>query len=86
MLALVKRCPQRSWAVEGATGVGLSLAQRLVADGESVLDVPFKLLTRVRAIDTGHGRKNDTTDAHAVAVVVCARRVCVSSPLMTKRS
>jgi len=23
----------------------------------------------VRAIDTGHGRKNDPTDAHAVAVV-----------------
>ena len=44
MLALVKRWPQRSWAVEGVTGVGLSLAQRLVADGERVLDVPFQAL------------------------------------------
>lgn len=69
MLALVKRWPSRTWAVEGATGVGLSLAQRLVADGERVVDVPSKLSTRVRAIDTGHGRKNDPTDAYAVAVV-----------------
>ena len=69
MRTLVKRWPDRTWAVEGATGVGLHLAQRLVADGERVVDVPFKLSTRVRAIDTGHGRKNDPTDAHAVAVV-----------------
>lgn len=64
-----RRWPDRVWAVEGATGVGLHLAQRLVSDGERVLDVPSKLSTRVRAIDTGHGRKNDPTDAHAVAVV-----------------
>jgi transposase len=69
MRALVKRWPDRKWAVEGATGVGLGLAQRLVSDGERVVDVPSKLSTRVRAIDTGHGRKNDPTDAHAVAVV-----------------
>ena len=69
MLALVKRWPERTWAVEGAAGVGLNLAQRLVSDGERVVDVPSKLSTRVRAIDTGHGRKNDPTDAHAVAVV-----------------
>mgnify|MGYP002682773962 CR=1 FL=1 len=69
MRALVKRWPERTWAVEGATGVGLNLAQRLVSDGERVVDVPSKLSTRVRAIDTGHGRKNDPTDAHAVAVV-----------------
>jgi transposase len=69
MRTLMKRWPDRVWAVEGVTGVGLNLAQRLVADGERVLDVPSKLSTRVRAIDTGHGRKNDPTDAHAVAVV-----------------
>ena len=28
MLALVKRWPERKWAVEGATGVGLGLPQR----------------------------------------------------------
>ena len=69
MRTLVKRWPDRVWAVEGATGVGLHLAQRLISDGERVLDVPSKLSTRVRAIDSGHGRKNDPTDAHAVAVV-----------------
>jgi len=69
MLALARRWPERRWAVEGATGVGLHLAQRLVSDGERVVDVPSKLSIRARAIDTGHGRKNDPSDAHAVAVV-----------------
>jgi transposase len=66
---MARQWPDRVWAVEGATGVGLNLAQRLVADGERVVDVPAKLSTRARAIDTGHGRKNDPSDAHAVAVV-----------------
>jgi hypothetical protein len=69
MRALGRRWPSRVWAVEGATGVGRHLAQRLLSDGERVLDVPSKLSTRVRAIDTGHGRLNDPADAHAVAVV-----------------
>jgi len=69
MRTLMKRWPDRVWAVEGATGVGLHLAQRLISDGERVVDVPSKLSTRVRAIDSGHGRKSDPTDAHAVAVV-----------------
>jgi hypothetical protein len=53
----------------GAGGVGLQLAQRLVADGETVLDVPPKLSTRARIFDRGHGRKNDPGDARTVAVV-----------------
>jgi transposase len=69
MRALGRRWSKRVWAVEGAGGVGRQLAQRLVADGESVVDVPAKLSTRVRAMSTGHGRKNDPTDARAVAVV-----------------
>jgi transposase len=69
MRAVARRWPTRVWAVEGATGVGRHLAQRLLSDGERVLDVPSKLSTRVRAMDTGHGRKNDPADAHAVAVV-----------------
>lgn len=59
MLRLAKHWKQRSWAVEGAGGVGVHLAQRLVADGETVLDIPPKLSTRARIFDTGHGRKND---------------------------
>lgn len=69
MLRLARRWPQRTWAVEGASGVGTHLAQRLVADGESVLEVPPKLATRARIFDTGHGRKNDPTDARTIAVV-----------------
>ncbi len=61
--------PQRTWAVEGSNGAGRPLAQRLLADGERVVDVPAKLSTRARLFDTGHNRKTDAHDAHAVAVV-----------------
>src|SRR3954452_19623051 len=59
----------RRWAVEGANGMGRPLAQRLLAQGETVLDVPAKLAARVRVFDTGNARKTDATDAHAVAMV-----------------
>ena len=61
--------PHRRWAVEGAQAVGRPLAQRLLAQGETVLDVPAKLAARVRVFDTGNARKTDATDAHAVAMV-----------------
>jgi transposase len=66
--------PERTWAVEGSNGAGRPLAQRLLADGERVVDVPAKLSARVRALDTGHGRKTDPHDAHAVAVVAVRTR------------
>src|SRR5947199_9695635 len=72
--AFARRWRQRRWAVEGARGVGRQLAQRLVADGERVIDVPAKLSTRVRVLDTGHGRKHDPADAHAVGVAALRRR------------
>jgi transposase len=59
----------RVWAVEGSNGAGRPLAQRLLADGEQVVDVPAKLSARARLFDTGHNRKTDAHDAHAVAVV-----------------
>ena len=61
--------PHRVWAVEGSNGAGRPLAQRLLADGEQVVDVPAKLSARARVLDTGHNRKTDAHDAHAVAVV-----------------
>jgi transposase len=61
--------PVRTWAVEGSNGAGRPLAQRLLADGEWVVDVPAKLSARARLFDTGHNRKTDAHDAHAVAVV-----------------
>jgi transposase len=60
--------PDRVWAVEGSNGAGRPLAQRLLADGEQVVDVPAKLAARARMLDTGHGRKTDAHDAHSVAV------------------
>jgi transposase len=60
---------ERVWAVEGCNGVGRYLAQRLVADGEPVVDVPAKLSARARVFSTGQGRKTDATDAHSIAVV-----------------
>lgn len=60
--------PERTWAVEGARGVGLGLAQRIAADEERVLNVPAHLSARVRALGGGSGRKTDDTDAYAIAV------------------
>ena len=68
MLTAGRAFPDRVWAVEGCDGIGRHIAQRLVADGESVLDVPAKLSARVRVFDTGQGRKTDPVDAHSVAV------------------
>ena len=56
--------------MEGANGIGRPLAQRLLADGERVLDVPAKLAARAgRVFDTGQGRKTDATDAHTIVMV-----------------
>jgi transposase len=67
MLAAVAGFTDRVWAVEGANGIGRSVAQRLVAAGETVVDVPAKLATRVRVYSTGHGNKTDQADAVAIA-------------------
>jgi transposase len=69
LLKVARQWPERTWAVEGANGIGRPLAQRLLADGERVLDVPAKLAARARVFDTGQGRKTDATDAHAVVMV-----------------
>jgi transposase len=68
MLAVGRRFSDRIWAVEGCNGIGKHLAQRLVADGEIVVDVPAKLSARARVFSTGQGRKTDATDAHSIAV------------------
>ena len=60
--------PERTWAVEGAGGLGRLLAQQLVAAGERVLDVQPKLASRVRLLQAGDTNKNDPNDALSVAV------------------
>jgi len=69
MLAAGRKHPDRLWAVEGCSGIGRHVAQRLVADGETVVDVPAKLSARARLFATGQGRKTDPVDARSVAVV-----------------
>jgi len=69
--AWAARWPRRRWAVENAAGLGRSLAQRLLGDGEPVLDVPPKLSARVRVLSTGHGRKTDEADAASTALAAC---------------
>ena len=59
----------RIWAIEGCNGVGKYLAQRLVAEGETVLDVSTRRAALVRVFAGGNGRKTDDTDAHSIALV-----------------
>ena len=68
MLAEARRWPERMWAIEGCQGIGRHIANRLLADGEQVVDVPPKLSARTRVFATGQGRKTDVTDAHSVAL------------------
>jgi len=68
LLAWAGGWPERTWAVEGARGMGSLLAQQLVAAGERVLDVQPKLGARVRLLASGDSDKNDQNDARSVAI------------------
>jgi hypothetical protein len=69
MRKYAKQWPNRVWAIEGCQGTGRHIANRLLTDGEQVVDVPPKLSARARVFATGQGRKTDATDAHSVALV-----------------
>ena len=69
MRRYVQAWPDRVWAIEGCQGIGRHVANRLLAEGEQVVDVPPKLSARARVFATGQGRKTDATDAHSVALV-----------------
>jgi transposase len=64
----------RRWAVEGATGLGHTVAQQLVGAGELVVDVPAKLAAQARLLGAGSARKTDRTDAASVAAVALHHR------------
>jgi transposase len=68
LLAWAAAWPERTWAIEGAAGLGHLLAQQLLAAGERVLDVQPKLGARVRLLAAGAVNKNDPNDARPVAV------------------
>jgi hypothetical protein len=56
------RWRQRTWAVEGSSGLGHLLVQQLVASGERVLDVQPKLAARVRLRRRGRARPRRRAD------------------------
>src|SRR6516225_9439469 len=74
LVAWAAAWPERTWAVEGAGGLGRLLAQQLVAAGERVLDVQPKLAERVRLLAAGAVNKNDPNDARSVAVAALRSR------------
>jgi transposase len=46
MKTYAKQWSKRVWAIEGCQGIGPHIANRLLADGERVLEVPPKLSAR----------------------------------------
>jgi len=74
LLAWAAAWPERTWAVEGATGLGNLPAQQLVTAGEVVLDVQPKMAARVRLLASGNTNKNDPGDAGSVAVAALRSR------------
>jgi transposase len=77
LLAWAAAWPERTWAVEGAGGLGHLLAQELVAAGELVLDVQPKLAARVRLLADGAVNKNDPNDARSVAIAALRSPSCL---------
>src|SRR5215207_4796997 len=63
-----RRFPERGWAVEGANGLGRTLAHKLACAGEAVVDVPPKLSAKVRVLSVGNARKNDRVDVTFTAL------------------
>ena len=82
LLAWAQAWPERTWAVEGAAGLGHLLAQQLLAAGERVLDVQPKLGARVRLLADGAVNKNDPNDARSVAVAALRSRPAARSGQM----
>src|SRR3954453_13073052 len=68
LLQWAEQFPDRTWAVENATGLGYLLAQQLVAAGERGFDGQPKLAARVRLLATESTNKNDPHDALSVAI------------------
>ena len=74
LVAWAAAWPGRTWAVEGASGLGHLLAQQVVAAGERVPGVQLRLGARVRLLATGASNKNNPNDALPVAVAALRSR------------
>ncbi|MEU5273330.1 IS110 family transposase [Streptomyces hygroscopicus] len=66
-----EKWPERRLAVEGAKGLGRSLAQQLAVGGEHVVDVPSTLSARARLLATG-GDRNASTGRSVTTRPRCA--------------
>ena len=73
LMAWCARWPERRFAVEGAGGLGRSLAQQLAVAGEHIVDVPSTLSARARLLATGGDRKTDAADALHIAQIALFR-------------
>lgn len=80
MLDWAERWPHRTWAIEGAHGLGYLLAQQLLAAGERVVDIAPKTAARVRLLDSGQINKTDDNDARSIAIAALRARTL---PLLT---
>jgi transposase len=86
LLAWAAAWPERTWAIEGAGGVGHLLAQQLLAAGERVLDVAPKLGARVRLLAARNTNKTTRMTPGRWPSPRCARPVSPrSGPMITRR-
>jgi transposase len=74
LVAWAASWPERTWAVEGATGLGNLLAQQLVAAGEQVVDVLPKVAARVRLLASGTPTRTTPTTPGRSRSPRCAPR------------
>ena len=82
--AVAKQWPQHVWAIEGTSGTGRPLAQRLLADGETVLDVPAKLAARSRVSTPGRAARPTLMTRMPSSWSPCATRGCAGWPRTTR--
>lgn len=66
-----QRFPERRWAVESGSGLGRSVAQRLVRGGEDVVDVPAQLSARPAPV---HRQRAQERRARGLAFLPRSRR------------
>jgi len=79
--------PERTWAIEGAIGLGHLLARQLVPAGEQMLDIQPKVAGRVRLrglASTGH-RMSGSVPPPTVSISLSPRRIVGVVPMSGQR-
>ena len=85
LLDSVAEHESRVWAVEGANGIGRQVAQRLVAMGEVVVDVPAKLATQYVSIRPGTAPRPTTPTRSRSPALRSTAGSCDGCSLMGRR-